>query len=137
MNSNNEIRTTADLEASFQSFMNEPLSALQENVAGEFVRVHSVSEWVQIAFIRQDEEIGFEVEVSIPNSYCGQIQSDPSSQFELLHGMMSHLLYIKELLELGFKLSIIREDCLWVANYLVSEGPSQEVFEAMVPPTKK
>ena len=126
----------ADLEARFYSFMSEPLSDLQENVAGEFVRLVRVSEWVQIAFIRHDDEIGIEVEVSLPVCTCREPHQDLPSQLELIQGMMSHLLYLKGLLELGFTLSIIREDCLWVATHLVRDKPSSEVFNAIVPPTQ-
>ena len=136
MNSKNEIKTAEDIEDSFQLFLDEPLSALQENAAGEFVRIIGVSEWVQIAFIRHDDELGIEVEVSLPASACRQSNRDSSNQLELLQGMMSHLLYIKKLMEHGFTLSIIREDCLWVASHLAKERPSSDVFDVIVPPTE-
>ena len=136
MNSNNEIKTAADLQASFHSFMDTPLSALRENVAGEFVRIVSVSEWVHIAFIRRDDDIGIEVEVSLPTCAYRNSSEGSSRQHELLQGMMSHLLYIKELMDLGFTLSIIREDCLWVVSHLTKEKPSSDVFNAIVPPTE-
>jgi hypothetical protein len=136
MNSKNGTKTARDIEASYHSFMNEPLSALKENVAGEFVRIVRMSEWVQIAFIRHDDEIVIEVEVSLPVYACGEPHRDTSNQLELLQGMMSHLLYIKDLVELGFTLSIIREDCLWVASYLAKEKPSSNVFNAIEPPTE-
>lgn len=134
MESNNEHVTAAGLEARFHSFIDTPLSELQENVAEEFVKIYSVTEWVNIAFIRTDDEISIEVEVSIPSSICTKMLMDSSKQMDLVKGMMTHILYIKKLLEVGFSLSIIKEDCLWVASYLEQSKPSRTVFEALVPP---
>jgi hypothetical protein len=131
MNSRNGNFTASDLKDRFQSFKDAPLSDLQENVAGEYVKIFSVSEWVHIAFIRTDTETIIETEVSLPKSTCGETLEDSSDQMKLIQ---AHILYIKNLLENGFTLSIIKEDCLWVASYLTSEDPSLEVFEALVPP---
>ena len=136
MSSKKEIKTPAELEALFQAFVETPFSELQENVAGEYVRIVSVSNWVHIAFIRHDEEIRIEVEVSLPSSTCGENLEDSSDQLILIQGMMTHILYIRNLIEMGYSLSIIKEDCLWVASTLISKNPSPEVFEALVPPTE-
>ena len=134
---NSKIETADNLADQFRIILKTPFSELRENIAGEFVKIISVSDWVQIAFIRFDDDtsVGIEVEVSLPSSLCCDSHSNPSAQMSLLEGMMTHIIYIKNLLELGFKLSVIKEDCLWVASYLTSKDPSLEVFEALVPPT--
>jgi hypothetical protein len=49
--------------------------------------------------------------------------------------MITNITYIKNLVEKGFKLSVIKEDCLWVASFIVSERPMDEIFDALVPPS--
>ncbi len=132
-----ETITVDELEKQFQKVVNAPLSELRENVAGEFTEIIHASDWVHIAFIRFGDDvskIGIEVEVSLPSGSCGESLIDHSSQIKLLQGMMTHIIFIKHLLKQGFNLSVIKEDCLWVAYYLSSGHPSQEVLEALVPP---
>jgi hypothetical protein len=136
MNSEREIKTAVDFQDLFHTMLNTPLTEMKENVVGEYAKIFRVSDWVHIAFIRFDDKIDsirIEVEVSLPTSVCGDSLGDSSDQMQILQGMMTHIMYIRNLLEIGFTLSVIKEDCLWVASYLTSEKPSQEIFEAMVP----
>jgi hypothetical protein len=134
---NSKIKDAGDLAQQYRTILNAPLLEMIENVAGEFVKIIIVSDWVQFAFIRFDDnstKVRIEVEISLPTNSCGESLSESSSQLNLLEGMMTHILYIKNLLKIGFNLSVIKEDCLWVASYLMSKDPSLEVFEALVPP---
>ena len=136
MNPESIFNSAAEIQNHFQSIKNAPLSDLQENAAGEYMEISSVSAWVHITLIRFEDDsrrLGIEVEVSLPSGSCGE-SFEESAQMNLLQGMMTHIVFIKNLLKLGFKLSVIREDCLWVASYLTSEDPPLEVFEALVPP---
>jgi hypothetical protein len=137
MDSKSEIKTADDLEVQFSSFISTRLSELRKNVAGEFVRIVGGSDWVQIAFIRYDDKdlIRIEVEVSLPSTSDKESPRDASEKIKLLDGMVIHLQYIKSLMAIGFDLSIIREDCLWVASYLTHEKPPVDVFRVIVPPT--
>ena len=135
MHSKKETYTASDLEDEFQSFMDTPLSELQENAVEEYVRILNTTDWIIIAFIRTDGEFGIEVEVSLPTSICGEAIGDIEDQMNLTQDMMTHIWYIKKLLERGFTLSIIKEDCLWVASYLTESKPSLDVFKALVPPS--
>jgi len=140
MNSKNQTSIADNLTRQFQTIMNAPLSTLRENVAGEYVSILSVSDWVHIAIIRNNEHpnrIRIEVEVSLPSGSCGESLQNSADQMDLLQGMMTHITYLRDLLKIGFKLEVIREDCLWVASYLESGYPPREVFEALVPPIVK
>ena len=122
------------LEDEFDSFQNTPLSELIENVAGEFVRIYRITDWVNIAFIRSDKVVRIEIEVSLASSACYKALYNRLDKTNLILNMMNHILYVKRLLEIDFDLHIIKEDCLWVASYKTNGRPHQDIFEAMVPP---
>ena len=140
MNSEKEFITAADLEDRFASIMNASLSDMQENVAGEYVTIFNISEWVQIAFIRfvdNQDLVMIEVEVSLPSGTCGDSLGNSVDQINLLQGMMTHITYIEDLVKMGFTLSVIREACLWVASFIISDKPPSDVFDALVPQINK
>ena len=137
MQSKEDIKTGKDLRELYDTFVNSTFDELKLNSAGEYVRVFNISEWIHIAFMRFEDEpsmIEIEVEVSLPAGKCGETLGDTSNQIQLLQDMMTNMTYIKNLVEKGFKLSVIKEDCLWVATHLVSERPMAEFFDALVPP---
>ena len=137
MQSKEDIKTGKDLRELYDTFVNSTFDELKLNSAGEYVRVFNISEWIHIVFVRFDDEtstIEIEVEVSLPANRCGESLGDTSNQIQLLQDMMTNMTYIKNLVKKGFKLSVIKEDCLWVASYAVTDKPMDDFFETLVPP---
>ena len=118
------------LKDRFVLLTSSPVSEDALNAAGEQIETLAKTKWVEICLIRRPsevEEIGIEIEVSIPLG--AGLSSD-----ELLTGMTTHLDYLRQLLEVNFVIAVIREDCLWIASRVFSILPETEVFAAMVPP---
>jgi hypothetical protein len=118
------------LKDRFVLLTSSPVSEDALNAAGEQIETLAKTKWVEICLIRRSsevEEIGIEIEVSIP--LVAGLSSD-----ELLNGMTVHLNYLRQLLEANFTIAVIREDCLWVASRVFNTLPETAAFAAMVPP---
>ena len=131
------LKSGKELSRIYDTFVNSTFDDLKLNTDGEYVEIVDISEWIHIAFMRCDDElrnIEIEVEVSIPKRKCGESLGDTATQIQLLQDMITSLLYIRNLLEKGFTLSVIKEDCIWIASCLVIEKPVDEIFDALVSP---
>ncbi len=120
-----------ELRSRYLLITRSPVKHESLNAAGELVTILTSTRWVQIALIQCPETekvVNVEVEVSIPSN-------DGISYEELLTGMIIHLNYLKCIVEQDFILTIIRDDCLWVASKTYSSQPKAEVFDALLPPT--
>lgn len=129
--SNPRSPSSADeIRSRYVLLTSSPVEIASLNAAGELVEVLLRTHWAEITLIRCPDAEGVvdvEVEVSIP-------LDTGLKDHELLTGMVSHLMYLKHLVEKKFMLTIIREDCLWVACRTFSTQPEMEVFDALLPP---
>ena len=117
-----------ELRTKFDSIMTLPIDPVKCNVAGEEISAIHGTDWVKIYFIRSSDfadVILVEVEVSLPSKL---------SDVEVILDMIQHLTYIQELLNQGFELCVIREECLWVASRSFSETPDDSILEVLHPP---
>ena len=125
-----------DLKAQFVSLAGSPIDSSELNAAGESLTYLCRTDWVKVILIRSlnQENPVIEVEVSIPSCSDKSENESLHLQMEVLTDMMTHLLYIRDLLKIGFEFSVIREDCLWIASKSFSEIPEDEVFTLLLPP---
>jgi len=114
----------------FVLLTSSPVSEDSLNAAGELIEVLAKTEWVEISLIRQPsivDEVGIEIEVSIPLRKV-------DSGNDILNGMSAHLDYLRNLAGNNFVVSVIREDCLWIASRNFTKQPEEETFAIMIPP---
>ncbi len=117
-----------------------PLDTTELNVAGESVIVLCSTDWVKVILIRSfgnETYYQIEAEVSVPSCSDNLEHETLQIQMDVLMDMMTHLIYIRNLLEVSFELSIIREDCLWIASRSFSDIPEDYVFKLLLPPGTK
>jgi hypothetical protein len=109
---------------------NSPVKDATLNAAGELVQILLKTQWVEIALIRcldAEAVVDMDVEVSIPKKQ--RLRDE-----DRLAEMATHINYLKRLVELEFVLTIIREDCLWIASRTFLTQPEMDVFDALLPP---
>ena len=89
--------------------------------------------WLRILLVNNREEgnsLSIEVEISIPDSE-GKSEQESS---ELIDTLSKHLLYLQQLRDNGFDLSVIGMGCIYCASKDLDENPEDNLFRAMVPP---
>ena len=121
-------RTVAELKMKFDSVMTQPIDPVKCNVAGEEISTIYGNDWVKISMIRSPDfayVVLVEVEVSLPKKL---------SEAEIILDMIQYLTYLQELLNQGFELCVIREECLWVASMSFSENPDDSILKVLHPP---
>ena len=117
-----------ELRKKIDSIMILPIDPVKCNVAGEEISTIYRNDWVKIYMIRSPDfadVVLVEVEVSLPKKL---------SDAEIILDMIQHLTYLHELLNQGFELCVIREECLWVASRSFSETPEDSILEVLHPP---
>ena len=117
-----------ELRPIFDSIISLPIDPVKCNVAGEEISTIYRNDWVKIFIIRSSDfadVVLVEVEVSLPKKL---------GDAEVILDMIQHLTYLQELLNQGFELCVIREECLWVANRSFSETPDDSILEVLHPP---
>ena len=108
------------------SILVSPINPVECNAAGEEITTIYESDWVKIFIIRNldsSEEILVEVELSLPSKL---------NYVEVVSDMTQNLTYIQELLNQGFELCVIKEECLWVASQRFSVVPDDSILEALL-----
>ena len=89
--------------------------------------------WLRILLVHNEQDDGslsIEVEISIPDSH-GKSGLESS---ELIDALSKHLLYLQQLRDSGFELSVIGTGCIYCASIHLDDTPEDNLFRAMVPP---
>ena len=89
--------------------------------------------WLRILLVHSqldDDSLSIEVEISIPDS-DGKSRLESS---ELIDALSKHLLYLQQLRDGGFELSVIGTGCIYCASIHLDGTPEDNLFRALVPP---
>ena len=137
-----------ELMKKYQQLTAKPLDSPSiENESGESVASLFQSPSLRILLLRTSESpesVSVEVEVWLPgnNSDNGSSSSNhASAELEneklgiTLSQMIHHLQYLLRLFKSGFKLDVIKHDCLWTATKSFEKPPTREVFALLLPPS--
>ena len=120
-------KSVTELKIKFDLIRTLPIDPVKCNVAGEEISIIYGDDWVKVYVIRSSDfadVILVEVEVSLPSKL---------SDANIILDMIQHLTHLQELLNQGFELCVIREECLWVASRSFSETPDESILEALHP----
>jgi hypothetical protein len=121
-----DLINVTTLRKKIDSIMFLPIDPVECNAAGEEITTIYESDWIKIFIIRNSDfsgEILVEVELSLPSKW---------NYTEVVLDMIQHLTYIQELLNQGFELCVIKEECLWVASRSFSKVPDDSILEALL-----
>ncbi|NHI87990.1 MAG: hypothetical protein EAX87_00625 [Candidatus Thorarchaeota archaeon] len=104
-----------------------------EGGTGEVTVLIHRTPWLRILLVNNqddDHSLSIEVEISIPDSN-GKSELKSS---ELIDTLSKHLLYLQQLRDSGFELSVIGTGCIYCASLDIDGTPKDNLFRALIPP---
>lgn len=128
-------RFQCDISSRLQELVESPLQLSEAGVSGYEESVLCRTEWVEILLLRSVEEpeiLRIEVEVLVPVAAQPGAHLVPQDIMRL--NMVAHMKYLMKLLDIGFSLQVVGEECLWVATGQFTGIPNPEVVHALAPP---
>jgi hypothetical protein len=119
----------------FREAMFEQLTSLKYDSDGEAPFLLFENEWIRMHLVRFQEDrahVLIEVEMSLPESGCKENQQDFK---RMLQNSIEYFRYMEELSNNRFTLSVVGNDCLWIASILISKDTQDlAFFELLISP---
>jgi len=131
-------RSPCDISSKLQELVETPPQSSEVGGSGYQESVLCRTEWVEILLMRSAEDpeiLRIEVEVLVPAA--AQPREYPIPQDKMPLNMVAHMEYLMKLLDMGFSLQVVGEECLWVATGQFAGIPPSDVVQELAPPQVK
>ena len=118
----------------FQEILRSPIDPSGVYDTGESIDLVWKTDWVAISLIRRltfPISLGILAEISMPVLI---VDNDSTKHAALPDDVILHKEYLRKLIDAGFDLQVIGEECLWVAAKDFKEIPPSEVLAMLFPP---
>jgi hypothetical protein len=118
-----------------RDFTSLPIDSAEANASGECVSVLTRTDWLQILLLRYVEDpetLRIEVEVFMPTHPRPEDSARPR---KMPLAMIGHMEYIIGLLDAGFSLQVLGDECLWVASKQFKGLPGSQIVQKLIPPS--
>ncbi len=112
-----------------------PVESAEANESGEWVSILTRTNWLQILLLRytdDPEKLRIEIEVFMP---AGPRPEDSTPLTKMPLAMIGHMGYLIRLLDSGFSLQVVGEECLWIASKEFKGLPESDIVQKLVPPS--
>jgi len=119
-----------------RSLASLPIDSAEAGASGECVSVLTRTDWLQILLLRYVEDpetLRIEVEVFMPTGQHPEKGSTPNRKMPL--AMIGHMEYIIGLLDAGFSLQVLGDECLWVVSKQFKGLPGSQIVQKLIPPS--
>jgi hypothetical protein len=119
-----------------RDFTSLPIDSAEANASGEWVSVLTRTDWLQILLLRYVEDpetLRIEVEVFMPSG--PRLEKDSTGTRKMPLAMIGHMEYLIGLMDAGFSLQVVGEECLWVASKQFKGLPESQIVQKLVPPS--
>lgn len=123
-----------DFVSRFQELVRSQIDPSDVYETGESIDLVWKTEWVAISLIRKltfPISLAVQVEISMPVSTLDNDTMDYSAMPDVV---ILHMEYLRKLLNAGFVVEVIGEECLWVASKDFGEIPPSETLDILMPP---
>ena len=121
----------------FQEIVVAPMDPSSIYETGESITLVWKTEWAAISLVRRltfPISLTVQVEIHMP---VLSADNDSINYMAMPDDMVLHMDYLRGLLEAGFDLQVIGEECLWVASRDFKEVPPSELLDILMPPGPK
>lgn len=118
----------------FQELVRSPIDPSRVYETSESIDLVWKTDWVAISLIRRltfPISLGILAEISMP---VLAVKNDSTKHTALPDDVILHMEYLRTLLDAGFELQVIGEECLWVASKDFEEIPPSEILDMLMPP---
>lgn len=133
-----ELRSKSPCQLSLrlQELLKAPLELSDTNRSGCSVYPVCRTDWMEILLVRFVSDpslLKIEIEISMPTAeMAGERRARPE---KLPSDMIAHMEYLEKLLDVGFSLQVVGEECLWIASKNFVGFPSSDIVELLLPPS--
>jgi len=123
-----------DFVSRFKEILRSPIDPSAVYETGESIDLVWKTDWVAISLIRRltfPISLSIQAEISMP---VLTVDKDSTKHSAMPDDVILHMEYLRTLLDAGFDLQVIGEECLWVVSKGFKEIPSPEIIDMLLPP---
>ncbi|MFW9945098.1 MAG: hypothetical protein ACFFB7_08880 [Candidatus Sifarchaeia archaeon] len=123
-----------DFTARFYELVMAPIDPSTIYETGESITLVWKTNWVAISLVRK---LTFPISLSIQAEISMPVPTDDDDSINyaaLPDVVILHMGYLRTLIDGGFDVQVIGEECLWVASKDFKEIPSPEILDMLMPP---
>ena len=118
----------------FHELVMDPIDPSSIYETGESITLVWKTNWVAISLVRKltfPISLSIQAEISMP---VPTADNDSIDYAAMPDDVILHMEYLRTLLDAGFALQVIGEECLWMASKDFREIPPPEILDMLMPP---